>query len=143
MDRRSPDSGEPLERVVLADERPVLVRTSRGWRHLTPREVVRDRPQYLMELGLRAQAVRRPVTTLVVAYEHATDPADRIEAFRTEFTDLGLWAEVARSRAEALATALHSGDPRPLPPCPRWMYDTCPYRALCHCGPDVDARRQP
>lgn len=125
----------PAQRVACFQGRPYLIKTSRAWRPLAGSEIGRTRPHYLTELELRCSAVGRAEALLLVGYERAESWEDRLAVFRVRFPEGAGPSALAAAREAALAGALATGDPTGLPACPAWMYEDCPYRSECGCGP--------
>jgi hypothetical protein len=139
--------GEATRLPTLADEPdeevggfrgvPVLVRTSRSSQRLDPRTVVERSPQYALQLGFRCVATGTDRARLVLGYEKAAE-ADRVQVLEYRFAPSVTFSRVWRSRARRLDAARAHGDPAPLDACPTWMFEQCPYRDRCGCGPSSD-----
>jgi len=136
--------GEATRLPTLADEPdeevggfrgvPVLVRTSRASQRLDPRTVVERSPQYPLQLGFRCVATGTGRARLVLGYERASE-SERIQVLEFRFDPPGTFSRVWRARTRRLEAARAQGDPTPLDPCPSWMFEQCPYRDACGCGP--------
>lgn len=127
-------SEEPDEEVGGLFGAPYLVRTSRARTRVPLTEWLARSPQYALELGFRCVATGTTAARLIVGYEQAATESDRLQVLEMTFTPSSVFSRVWRARSMSLAEALASGDPSGLPACPRWMYDTCDYRASCGCG---------
>ena len=116
---------------------PYLLKTSRAWARIRPREVDARFPHYSLELGLRCAAADAPDGLVFIAYEHAERDVDRFQALRYRFDDLPELARLGSGRRDGLTDAIARRDPSRLPACPAWMFDGCPYRAQCGCGAEA------
>lgn len=125
---------EPAEDVAAFQGLPYLARTSRAVSALRAERLVRDHPQYALDLGFRCATVGATSARVLVAYERPSEPADWVQVFELTFDPLTRFARLWRTRASALSRALAESSPSHLPPCPEWMYPDCPYRAECGCG---------
>ncbi len=126
--------GFPPEMVECFRGLPVLARGTRARWAPPPERMPRDQPQYFLELGLRAAAVGESQAYLVLGYESADRPDERVRVYEVHFGDPNLFRAWAESRERALADALAHGTPFSLPACPAWMFASCPYRSDCRCG---------
>ncbi|HTP53567.1 MAG TPA: hypothetical protein VML94_01195 [Thermoplasmata archaeon] len=133
--RLPPRHPGPEEDVPGFRGRPFLVRTSKAWSRLRPLEAVGRFPQYALELGFRCATTGTAEGRVVLAYERAEKETDRFQVLRYRFGDPGLFRALWKESEEQLRTAIAAGSPASLPPCPGWMFDGCPYRATCGCGP--------
>jgi hypothetical protein len=129
-----PARAAPEEEVTGFAGAPYLLRTSRAWSRLAAHEVNERAPQYGFELGLRAAATGVGVGRAFLAYEHAEHEGERYQVLEYRFRDLEPFARFLEDEAAALERAVADGDPSGLAPCPRWMYEGCPYRPACGCG---------
>ncbi len=123
----------PPEMVECFRGLPVLARGTRARWAPPPERMPRDQPQYFLELGLRAAAVGESQAYLVLGYESADRPDERVRVYEVHFGDPNLFRAWADSRERALADALAHGTPFDLPACPAWMFASCPYRSDCRC----------
>ncbi len=125
---------EPDEEVGGFRGAPVLVRTSRSSQRHDPRTVVERSPQYALQLGFRCVATGTTLGRLVLGYEKAEE-ANRVQVLEYRFEPANTFSRVWRARTRRLEAARVQGDPSGLDPCPGWMFETCPYRDRCGCGP--------
>jgi hypothetical protein len=123
--------GGPDEPVHCHDGAPYLVRISHGHPILDPRRLLAERPQYFLELGLRAAAVGATVGRLILAFPQAPRLEHRVLVFEAEFDPVERFARLALERRDALALAVATRDPSALAPCYDWMFDGCAYRSEC------------
>ncbi len=135
--RLVPKSDGPDEEVLGWRGRPCALRSTRVHGRLTPDDLERRFPQYLLDLGFRAATSGVAEGVLVVGYEHPIPGATSLQVFRVDFgpvlSEMGrLWSE----RMRAVETAVRDSGPASLPACPAWMATDCPYRASCGCGVD-------
>lgn len=128
-------SAEPEEEVVGFRRRPMLVKTSRAWERFRETELVRRAPQYILELGLRCAVTGSDSGLVVVGFERADVPRDRIQVLEVRFTSMNPFSRLFRERSRDLAEALRQRNPTGVAPCPAWMAEGCPYRLECGCGP--------
>ena len=132
--RATPPGGEPEEAVACFRGDPVLLRTRRSGSVTPASELPTAAPQYFLDLAFRCAALERPDGWLVLGYERAPTWEDRIRVYRVHFDPFGPIVAFARSRADALRSAVERRDPAELPSCPEWMYANCPYAPGCACG---------
>jgi hypothetical protein len=126
----------PEEDVVGFRGRPILVRTSRAWSRVDPRTAVARLPQYALDLGYRCASTGTSEGVVVLAFERAETDTDRLQVLRYQFHDPGAFAAQWDVEATRLREAIAAHDPQRLSPCPGWMYEDCPYRGECGCGPE-------
>jgi hypothetical protein len=126
------------EEVVGYRGLPFLPRTSRAWSRIQAREAIARFPQYALELGFRCAASGKDEGLVILAYERAESDADRIQVLRYRFDARAPFYRLWQERVAALEEAIASRKPSGLPACPDWMYEDCPYRGECGCGPDRD-----
>jgi hypothetical protein len=131
----------PEEEVVGWRGRPFLLKVSRAWNRIRPEELEERYPQYGVELGFRCARSGRREGLVVVGYERSPSDDDRLQVLSLSFAEGERGSASWEERSEALDRALHEESPLALPPCPRWMFESCPYAAVCGCG-DVGARSQ-
>ncbi|HEV2449194.1 MAG TPA: hypothetical protein VGU43_02145, partial [Thermoplasmata archaeon] len=131
LDERGSTSGEPREPVACFRGEPYLLKTSRSrWRTL-PEQVPLRSPHYLLDLALRAGALRVEGGWIFLARERPEPGAPRIEALHVRFSEaprLAVWLD---GQVSALHAAVREGDPSRLPACPEWRFEECPYRDFC------------
>lgn len=125
---------EPEEPVAAFRGSPYLVRTSRGWSTPRPEEMVRQHPQYALELGFRCAATGTRSGRLLVGFERAEAPDERLKVFAFEFSPVTLFSRLFRERVDRFERAVRDRTPSALDACPGWMYSACPYRSECGCG---------
>ncbi len=130
-----PRAEEPEEEVAGFRGLPYLVKTSRA-RDPLPVERWLDRlPQYALELGFRCAVTGTSSGRIVLGQEHARSDRERLRVVEYSFRPMTRMARLCRERADALRRAQDRGDPSGLAPCPRWMFEECPYRDRCGCDP--------
>ncbi len=134
-------SADPAEEVGGFRGEPYIVRTSRVRVPHRADDLLARSPQYALELGFRCVATGRAAGRVIVAYEHALDPRDRVRVFEVEFRPVSVFARLWRGRLAELERALAEHAPESLEACPSWMSESCPYRGACGCGP-ADPRSQ-
>jgi len=133
--------GIPMESVACFRGDPMLLKISRAGRATPLDALLRNQPQYFLELGFRCAGLGRSNGWLFVGYERATEWNESVYAYRVSFDPLDVIDREFRARAERLAGALTAGRPDELPACPPWMVDGCPYRDVCGCGPEAAPAR--
>lgn len=125
----------PEEEVLAWRGAPVLVRSSRVPARLTPDDLRRRFPQYLLDLGFRCGVTGTDHASLVVAHDSPRAGEPAIQVFRLELPGgPSRWASAWASRRDALARSIATRAPEALPRCPAWMTADCPYRAECGCA---------
>ncbi len=134
-------STDPAEEVGGFRGEPYIVRTSRVRVPHRAEDLLARSPQYALELGFRCVATGRTAGRVIVAYEHALDARDRVRVFEAEFRPVSVFARLWRGRLGELERALAEHAPESLEACPSWMFESCPYRTACGCGP-ADPRSQ-
>jgi hypothetical protein len=113
---------------------PYVIRTSRAWSRARADAALERFPQYAIELGFRCAVTATTRARVVLAYERAENPRDRLQVLEYDFGDgVASYAQLYRDRAATLTAARARADPRELPPCALWMTTDCPYRARCGC----------
>jgi len=127
-------SEEPEEEVAAFRGFPYLLRTSRAWSAPRPEEIVGRFPQYALELGFRCATTGTRSGRVIVGFERAESPGDRLKVFELAFSPITVFARLFRERTAQLERALHDRSPTDLDACPGWMYAACPYRSECGCG---------
>ena len=132
---------DPAEEVGGFRGEPYVVRTSRVRVPHRADDLLARSPQYALELGFRCVATGRSVGRVIVAYEYAQDARDRVRVFEVEFRPVSVFARLWRGRLAELERALADRAPESLEACPSWMFESCPYRTACGCGP-AGARSQ-
>lgn len=132
--RAMPIRGGIREPVPRMGGRPYLIKVTRARPRSSPEAMLAEQPQYLLELGLRCQAVGSGTGWLLVGYERPGPGVPDIVPYEVAFDPLEVLTAVAEGRETALRDAVASGRPEGLPPCPRWMFEGCPYRDRCGCG---------
>lgn len=132
--RLPPRAAEPPEEVTGFRGDPLLLRTSRAWEPIDPKDLLRRAPQYALELGYRCAVTGRRSGTVVLGYERAEVDGDRLDVLEVRFATMTPFARHVREGTEALARALRERRPADLPACPDWMVSDCPYAAECACG---------
>lgn len=125
---------EPEEEVAAFRGTPYLARTSRSGAIPRAEEIVGKNPQYALDLGFRCAATGTDTGRVIVAYERAADPANRLRVFELRFRPVTTFSRLWRARASALDRAVAEGSPTDLPACPSWMFEECPYRVDCGCA---------
>jgi hypothetical protein len=125
---------EPDEEVIGFRGAPVVLRTTRASQRLDPATVVERAPQYALQLGFRCVATGTNHGCLVVGYERSSEE-ERVQALEYRFEPSATFSRVWRARARRIEAARTAGDPSQLEACPSWMFESCPYRASCGCGP--------
>lgn len=124
----------PEEELVGWRGEPFLLRTSRAWTRVRLEELPQRFPQYVTELGFRCAVAGSPRGLLVIAYERATSPDDRLQVVEFSFgSGLADYLGLYRERTAQLAEGLSRHAPDGLPACPGWMTADCPYRERCGC----------
>ncbi len=127
--RRSPE-----EELAGWKGEPFLLRTSRAWSRVPVEQLFERFPQYAVELGFRCAVAGTERGRLVLAYERAATPADRLQVVEYSFgPGLGPYARLYEARTELLAQAVVERSPAGLAACPGWMTTDCPYRDRCGC----------
>lgn len=143
--REVPEGDAPAEPVLRFRGAPLLLKTTRS-PFATPAGALAQRqPGYIAELGLRCAALGASTGWLVIGYERLSRAEGSIRTYQVRFADRVAWNQMMGARRAALRLALERRDPSGLPPCPEWMFEGCPYRAVCGDGPAVGAgaeRRQ-
>lgn len=140
--REVPPGDVPEEQVLRFRGELLLVKTSAVARPPGAVEARERHGLYLFELGLRCAAAGAEGGRLLVGYERVGPTAGPVRAFRVRFDCRERWALILARRQEMLREALRSGRPEGLPNCPVWMFENCPYRAVCGDGPPApDPRR--
>lgn len=134
-------SEEPEEEVPAFRGVPYLARTSRAFVRPRAEDVVDLAPQYPLELGFRCATTGTHIGRVILAYENASTPDERLKVFEFHFDPITTFSRLWRRRASQLESALASGTPEDLSACPAWMFSRCPYRGECGCGP-VPGRSQ-
>jgi hypothetical protein len=127
-------SKEPEEEVAAFRGMPYLLRTSRAWSAPRPEEIAGRFPQYALELGFRCATTGTRSGRVLVGFERAHSPEDRLKVFAFEFSPVTVFARLFRERIARIERALRDRTPSALDACPAWMYADCPYRAECGCG---------
>ena len=127
-------AGYPDERVVTQGGTPILTRTTLARPPLRVDQFLERAPQYVFDLALRCTALGVPEGLLVVGYERGTSPNDRVKVARLRLESGATFEAMAQERTAALRSAIESGDPSGLLPCPAWMFSGCPYREVCGCA---------
>jgi hypothetical protein len=127
-------SDEPDEEVGGFRSVPVLVRTSRASHRLDPATVIEASPQYALQLGFRCVATGTDRGRLIVGYDRAAE-SGRVQVLEYRFDPASVFSRVWRARSRTLDAARTRGDATGLEACPSWMFDSCPYRDRCGCGP--------
>jgi len=134
---RLPDRSEiPEEEVAGFRGTPYLLRTSRAWSAPRAEEVVDRFPQYALELGFRCATTGTRSGRVIVGFERAESPTERLKVFDLEFASVTVFARLLRERTARFQRALRDRSPGTLDRCPGWMYSDCPYRSECGCGTD-------
>ena len=123
----------PEDEVVGFRNEPLLLRTSRAWSRLRPTEILGRFPQYALELGLRCAVTGIPRARLVVGFERAEEPRDKLQVLKFEFASLTPFSRIYRDRRRALWDSVERRSPDGLPSCLAWMVEECPYRGVCGC----------
>jgi hypothetical protein len=127
-------SEEPEEEVAAFRGTPFLLRTSRAWSAPRPQEIVDRFPQYALDLGFRCATTGTHSGRVIVGFERAESPQDRLKVFEIEFSPITPMARLFRERIARFEGALRDRSPAALEACPGWMHPACPYRAECGCG---------
>lgn len=128
-------SEEPAEEVPAFRGVPYLARTSRAFVRPRAEDIVGLAPQYPLELGFRCATTGTQTGRVIVAYEKASTPDERLKVFEFRFDPITTFSRLWRSRASRLEGALATDRPGDLTACPAWMFARCPYRGECGCGP--------
>jgi len=136
--RLPPRTEEPAEEVPGFRGAPFLLRTSRAWEAISPDALVRRAPQYALELGYRCAVTGVGYGRIVLGYERASEPLDRVDILEVRFLSVTPFARRVRQGQEGLARALAQHRPEDLAPCPEWMFADCAYAAECACGASPD-----
>ncbi|MCI4354332.1 MAG: hypothetical protein L3K06_03095 [Thermoplasmata archaeon] len=142
MTREPTPAGEPLESIACFRGDPVLLKVTRAWSAAPPEALVRDQPQYFLDLALRCAALGRPHGWLVLGYERAPAWTDKIRVLDVVWDPLAPATELLAQRRAALEQAVAQRTAGDLPLCPRWMVDGCAYGARCGCGAPPGAGRE-
>lgn len=124
---------EPEEEVAGFRGLPYLVKTSRARDPLPIGQWLDRLPQYALELGFRCAVTGTSSGRIVLGQEHARTDRERLRVVEYSFRPMTRMARRCRERADALRRAQDRGDPSGLAPCPRWMFEDCPYRDRCGC----------
>ena len=133
--REWPEAREIDERVMMFRGAPVLLKITRSPFVATGSDILRDQPQYILELALRCAVVRSREGRLVVVHEATNTQAESVNVIRLEVVDLDAVVRELERRNHGLRRALSTGEsPFGLPKCLAWMVAGCPYRATCGCG---------
>lgn len=142
MTREPTPSGEPLETVACFRGDPLLLKVTRAWNAAPPDRLVRDQPQYFVDLALRCAALDRSHGWLVLGYERAPAWPEKIRVLEVSWEPISAASRLLETRREALRSAVAARDPLGLPTCPRWMVEGCAYAARCGCGGPPSAPRE-
>ena len=134
MTREPTPAGEPLESVACFRGDPLLLKATRAWNVVPPDALLRDQPQYFLELALRCAALGRSRGWLVLGYERAPAWDDKVRVLQVVWDPLTGASELLEGRRRALTAAVREQAAGDLPVCPPWMVDGCPYAARCGCG---------
>ncbi|MCI4360521.1 MAG: hypothetical protein L3J91_02355 [Thermoplasmata archaeon] len=141
MTREPTTSGEPLETVACFRGDPLLLKVTRAWNAPPAEQLLRDQPQYFVDLALRCAALGGPRGWLVLGYERSPEWEGKIRAFEVRWDPLSEPIGLLGGRLAMLQRAVATRDPTPLPACPRWMVEGCAYGGRCGCGASsADAR---
>jgi hypothetical protein len=127
-------SDEPDEEVAGFRGAPVLVRTSRASHRLSPATVLERSPQHALQLGFRCVATGTSRARLVMGYEKA-DEAERVQVLDFAFSPAATFSRLWRGRVRRIELSRAREDPGSLEACPGWIFNQCPYRDRCGCGP--------
>ncbi len=141
MTREPTPSGEPLESVACFRGDPLLLKVTRAWAAAPPTDLLRDQPQYFLELALRCAALGRSHGWLVLGYERAPTWPEKLRVLDVTWDPLLPAVALLQGRQRALAEAVAIHAPATLPSCPRWMVDGCAYAPRCGCGDEAAAPR--
>ncbi len=136
---RLPETGPtPEEEVAGWRGEPYIVRTSRAWSRVREAEAFARFPQYALELGFRCATTGTRRGRVLLAYERATVPEDRLQVLEYTFGDgVEAYAREYRRRWALFEQALLDAGAGRLPPCAGWMTADCPYRDRCGCAEDA------
>ena len=126
---------EPSEEVASFRGDPFLVRSSRSRWPPEPAELLERFPQYALELGYRCATTGRSRGRLFWTSEGTPTEPSQVRVFSLRYSNLTPFAREWRTRLEAFRRALANETPGDLPACPAWMFERCPYRDECGCGP--------
>jgi hypothetical protein len=142
MTREPTPSGEPLESVPCFRGDPLLLKVTRSWNAPPADRLLREQPQYFVDLALRCATLGRPRGWLVVGYERAPDWGDKVRVFEVTWEPIAVASELLAARRTILLDAVAAGEPARLPACPGWMVGGCAYIARCGCGAPPAASRE-
>jgi hypothetical protein len=131
--RLAPGGAKSEEEVPGFRGAPYLLKTSRARSRIEAGEAVARFPQYALELGFRCVATGTAEGRVFLAFERAERETDRFEVLHYRFAPIASFRQIWDERAARLEGAVSAGAPERLPPCPGWMYETCPYRTVCGC----------
>jgi hypothetical protein len=129
--RESAVEPAPEEPIPVFQGRPVLVKTSRVRRPVATAELRVRQSHYLIELGLRCAALGRSEGTLAVGYDYVPAGDDPVRCYQVRFDPLQPWSDRLAEREGLLLESLRRDDPSGLPPCPDWMFESCPHAPGC------------
>ncbi|MHB8351983.1 MAG: PD-(D/E)XK nuclease family protein [Thermoplasmata archaeon] len=135
--REVPPGDVPEEQLLRFRGELLLLKTSGVARPPNAAEVRDRHALFLFELGLRCAASGADGGRLLVAYDRVARESGPIRVFRVRLDHRERWERILARRRDLLREALRTGRPEGLPNCPGWMYDSCPYRAVCGDGPSA------
>ncbi|MCI4321576.1 MAG: hypothetical protein L3K05_04635 [Thermoplasmata archaeon] len=128
-------SGTPEEPVECFRSEPCLVKSTRAVRPIPAASLAADRPHYLLELALRCGGLGVSAGWLILGLERVPSEGEWIRVQRVEFREPSRLTDLVGRRAAQLTDARRRGDAAGLPRCPAWMFEGCPHRGVCGCGP--------